>query len=77
MSTSPGRVQTRYFPRSLELDDEIGLDGKDGYPWVYCAFDEDQVEVAESLEMGQLVTFQCVGVRRLVSWASTETLHAG
>jgi len=56
-----GRVQTRFFPRSLELDDEIGLDGKDGYPWVYCAFDEDQVEIAESLEMGQLVTLQCVG----------------
>jgi hypothetical protein len=56
-----GRVQTRFFPRSLELDDEIGLDGKDGYPWVYCAFDEDQVEIAESLEMGQRVTLQCVG----------------
>jgi len=56
-----GRVQTRFFPRSLELDDEIGLDGKDGYPWVYCAFDEDKVEIAESLEIGQLVTLQCVG----------------
>ena len=56
-----GRVQTRFFPRSLELDDEIGLDGKDGFPWVYCAFDEDQVETAEALEMGQLVTLQCVG----------------
>ena len=56
-----GRVQTRYFPRSLELDDEIGLDGKDGYPWVTCAFDEDQVEAAEALELGQVVTFQCVG----------------
>ena len=56
-----GRVQTRFFPRSLELDDQIGLDGKDGYPWVYCSFDEDQVETAEALEMGQMVTFQCVG----------------
>lgn len=56
-----GRVQTRFFPRSLELDDEIGLDGKDGYPWVYCVFDEDQVEAAEALELGQVVTFQCVG----------------
>jgi hypothetical protein len=56
-----GRVQTRFFPRSLELNDEIGLDGKDGFPWVYCAFDEDQVETAEALEMGQMVTFQCVG----------------
>jgi hypothetical protein len=56
-----GRVQTRFFPRSLELDDELGLDGKDGYPWVYCAFDEDQVEIAEALEMGQLVTLQCIG----------------
>jgi hypothetical protein len=56
-----GRVQTRFFPRSLELDDQIGLDGKDGYPWVYCSFDEDQVETAEALEIGQTVTFQCVG----------------
>ena len=56
-----GRVQTRFFPRTLELDDEIGLDGNDGYPWVYCAFDEDQVETAEALELGQVVTFQCVG----------------
>jgi hypothetical protein len=56
-----GRVQTRFFPSSLELDDEIGLDGKDGYPWVYCSFDEDQVETAEALEIGQTVTFQCVG----------------
>jgi hypothetical protein len=56
-----GRVQTRFFPRSLELDDEIGLDGKDGYPWVSCSFDEDQVETTEALELGQLVTFQCVG----------------
>ncbi len=56
-----GRVQTRFFPRSLELDDQIGLDGKDGYPSVYCSFDEDQVETAEALEMGQMVSFQCVG----------------
>jgi hypothetical protein len=56
-----GRVQTRFFPRSLELEDEIGLDGKEGFPWVYCSFDEDQVETAEALEMGQVVTFQCVG----------------
>jgi len=56
-----GRVQTRFFPRSLELDDQIGLDGKDGYPWVYCSFDEDQVETAEALEIGQVVTLQCVG----------------
>jgi len=56
-----GRVQTRFFPQSLELEDEIGLDGKNGYPWVSCAFDEDQVEIAEALEMGQLVTLQCIG----------------
>jgi len=56
-----GRVQTRFFPQSLELDDEIGLDGKDGYPLVFCSFDEDQVETAEALEIGQMVTFQCVG----------------
>ena len=56
-----GRVQTRFFPRSLELDDQIGLDGKDGFPLVYCSFAEDQVETAEALEIGQLVTFQCVG----------------
>ncbi|HEY3028333.1 MAG TPA: hypothetical protein VGJ55_19450 [Pyrinomonadaceae bacterium] len=56
-----GRVQTRFFPRSLELNDEIGLDGKDGYPWVYCSFDEDQVETIEVLELNQLVTFQCIG----------------
>lgn len=59
-----GRVQTRFFPRSLELDDEIGLDGKDGYPWVFCSFDEDQVETAEALEIGQTVTLQCVGADR-------------
>ena len=66
-----GRVQTRFFPRSLELDDQIGLDGKDGYPWVYCSFDEDQVETAEALEMGQLVTFQCVGAD---NWSGGATL---
>jgi tRNA_anti-like len=56
-----GRVQTRFFPRSLELDDEIGLDGKDGYPLVLCSFDEGQVQAAEALELGQQVTLQCVG----------------
>ncbi len=56
-----GRVQTRFFPRSLELEDEIGLDGKDGYPLAYCSFDEGQVESAEALEIGQEVTLQCVG----------------
>lgn len=56
-----GRVLTRFFPRSLELEDEIGLDGKEGFPWVYCSFDEDEAETAEALEMGQVVTFQCVG----------------
>jgi hypothetical protein len=66
-----GRVQTRFFPRSLELDDQIGLDGKDGYPWVYCSFDEDQVETAEALELGQTVTFQCVGTD---NWSSGPTL---
>jgi hypothetical protein len=59
-----GRVQTRFFPRSLELDDEIGLDGQAGYPLVYCLFAEDQVETAEALEIGDLVTFQCVGSDR-------------
>jgi hypothetical protein len=56
-----GLVQTRSFPRSLELNDEIGLDGKGGYPWVYCSFDEEQVETAEGLEINQMVTFQCIG----------------
>jgi hypothetical protein len=56
-----GRVQTRFFPHDLQLNDTIGLDGNDGYPWAYCAFDEDQVESAEALEIGQAVTFQCVG----------------
>jgi len=56
-----GRVQTRFFPRSLELDDQIGLDAKTVYPWVYSSFDEDQVETVEALEMGQMVTFHCVG----------------
>src|SRR6266536_97466 len=56
-----GRVQTRFFPGSLELEDEIGLDGKEGFPWVYCSFDEDEAETAEALEMGQVVTFKCVG----------------
>jgi hypothetical protein len=66
-----GRVQTRFFPRSLELDDQIGLDGKDGFPWVYCSFDEDQVETAEALELGEMVTFQCVGSD---NWSSGPTL---
>ena len=56
-----GRVQTRYFPHDLQLNDTIGLDGADGYPWVYCEFDEDQVESAEGLELGDVVTLQCVG----------------
>jgi hypothetical protein len=66
-----GRVQTRFFPRSLELDDQIGLDGKDGYPWVYCSFDEDQVETAEALELGHTVTLQCIGAD---NWSSGPTL---
>jgi hypothetical protein len=66
-----GRVQTRFFPRSLELDDQIGLDGKDGYPWVYCSFHEDQVGTAEVLEIGQMVTFQCVGAD---NWSNGPTL---
>ena len=56
-----GRVQTRYFPHDLQLNDTIGLDGSNGYPWAFCAFDEEQVESAEALELGQVVTFQCVG----------------
>lgn len=40
---------------------QIGLDGKDGYPLVHCSFDEDEVETTEALEIGQIVTFQCVG----------------
>jgi len=56
-----GRVQTRFFPQDLQLNDTIGLDGSNGYPWAYCAFDEEQVESAEALELGQVVTFQCVG----------------
>jgi hypothetical protein len=54
-------VQTRFFPQDLQLKDTIGLDGTDGYPWVYCEFDEDQVESAEALELGDAVTLQCVG----------------
>lgn len=56
-----GRVQTRFFPQDLQLKDTIGLDGTDGYPWVYCEFDENQVELAEALELGDTVTLQCVG----------------
>ena len=56
-----GRVQTRFSPRSIELDEEIGLDGKNGYPWVYCLFDEDQVETVQALDSNEEVTFQCVG----------------
>jgi hypothetical protein len=67
-----GRVQTRFFPRSLELEDQIGLDGRDGYPWVYCSFDEDEVEAAEALELGQLITLQCVGSD---NWSSGPTLQ--
>lgn len=67
-----GRVQTRYFPRSLELNDEIGLDGSDGYPWVYCSFDEDQVDFAERLELGDQVILQCVGGDRWSSGARLE-----
>jgi len=67
-----GRVQTRFFPQSLELDDQIGLDGKDGYPLVFCSFDEDQVETAEALEIGQMVTFQCVGSD---NWSSGPALE--
>jgi hypothetical protein len=66
-----GRVQTRFFPRSLALADQVGLDGKDGYPWVYCSFDEDQIETAEALEIGQTVTLQCVGAD---NWSSGPTL---
>jgi len=57
--------------RSLELDDQIGLDGKDGYPLVYCSFDEDQFETAEELEPGKTVTFKCVGSD---NWSSGHTL---
>ena len=67
-----GRVQTRFFPRSLELNDQIGLDGKDGYPLVYCAFDEDQVESAEALELGQQVTLQCIGAN---NWSQGPSLE--
>lgn len=67
-----GRVQTRFFPRSLELNDEIGLDGKDGYPWAYCSFDEDHVESAEALELGQEVTLQCVGANNWTQGPSFE-----
>lgn len=67
-----GRVQTRFFPRSLELNDQIGLDGKDGYPLAYCSFDEDQVESAEALELGQQVTLQCVGATNWTQGPSLE-----
>lgn len=67
-----GRVQTRFFPRSLNLEDQIGLDGKDGYPWAYCSFDEDQVERAEALEINRMVTLQCVGSD---NWVHGPTLE--
>jgi len=67
-----GRVQTRFFPRSLELNDQIGLDGKDGYPLAYCSFDEDQVESAEALELGEKVTLQCVGASNWTQGPSFE-----
>jgi putative nucleic acid binding protein len=67
-----GAVQTRFFPRSLELNDQIGLDGKDGYPLAYCSFDEDQVESAEALELGQQVTLQCVGANNWTQGPSFE-----
>lgn len=67
-----GRVQTRFFPRSLELDVQIGLDGNDGYPRAYCSFDEDQVETAETLEINQMVTLQCVGSDH---WGNGPTLE--
>lgn len=67
-----GRVQTRFFPRSLELNDEIGLDGSDGYPWVFCSFDEDQVDFSEALELGDEVILQCVGGDR---WSSGVKLE--
>lgn len=66
-----GRVQTRFFPRSLSLDDQIGLDGKNGYPLAYCSFDEDEVETAEGLEINQMVTLQCVGSDH---WGNGPTL---
>jgi len=67
-----GRVQTRFFPRSLELNDQIGLDGKDGYPLAYCSFDEDEVESAEALELGEKVTLQCVGASNWTQGPSFE-----
>ena len=67
-----GRVQTRFFPRSLELNDQIGLDGKDGYPLAYCSFDEDQVESAEAVELGEKVTLQCVGASNWTQGPSFE-----
>ena len=67
-----GRVQTRFFPRSLELNDQIGLDGKDGYPLAYCSFDEDQVESAEALELGEKVSLQCVGASNWTQGPSFE-----
>jgi len=67
-----GRVQTRYFPRSLELNDQIGLDGKVGHPLAFCSFDEDQVESAEALELGEVVTLQCVGA---ANWSQGPALE--
>lgn len=54
-----GHVQTRFFPK--DGDPEIGLDGENGYPLVYCEFDEYQTKMAETLDTNQTVTLQCVG----------------
>lgn len=54
-----GHVQTRFFPK--DGNPEIGLDGADGYPLVYCEFDEYQTKMAETLDTNQTVTLQCVG----------------
>jgi hypothetical protein len=54
-----GHVQTRFFPK--EGNPEIGLDGENGYPLVYCEFDEYQTKMAETLDTNQTVTLQCVG----------------
>lgn len=56
-----GTVQVVYVPQSIELDTEVGLDGKDGYPLVHCYFDADQTGTVKTLEKNQIVTLQCVG----------------
>lgn len=56
-----GTVRVVYVPQSIELDAEVGLDGRDGYPLAHCYFDADQTATIKTLQKNQIVTLQCVG----------------